>query len=285
MMALPRQSFGIENKLEDIKKEYESLLDKKYILLPHKGTYILPISYNNNPNQKTFSEIEKREGYDDRGKLNRHLEAEFQISFLFLTNKNLFGTKFNTFVGYTHQAHWQVYNDKWSRPFRETNYMPELFGRRILDKPMNIFGVKFIGYDAGFVHQSNGQVQELSRSWNRLFIRGVFLSGKTLINISAWHRLSETDGLDENPNMHRYIGYGEIDLTYKYGNQNFQLRIIPGTEHLSGELGFSTPWKEGLRFYTKISHGHGLSLQDYDHKSRKFGLGIILSDPFSITPN
>jgi len=93
--------------------------------------------------------------------------------------------------------------------------------------------------------------------------------------------LKESIEDDENRNIYQFKGYGEIDLIYRFNRENIQLKLIPGTKHLSGELAISTPWKEGLRFYTKISHGYGLSLQDYNHKNRKFAFGIILSDPFS----
>jgi phospholipase A1 len=266
---------------EDMKNEYESLLEKKYILLPHKGTYLLPVSYNNNPNQDAYKNLENTPEHSERGKFTKNLEAEFQISFMILTNRNIFGTRFNTFLGYTHHSYWQIYNEKWSRPFRETNYTPEIFTRYIFDRPVDVLGMKLVAYDFGIVHQSNGQVQELSRSWNRVFSSASILTGNTRLNLTIWHRLKEDKNKDENPNIHRYRGYGEIDFIYKFDRVNAQLKLIPGTDHLSGEFALSTPWKEGLRFYTKLSHGYGLSLQDYDHENRRFGFGIILSDPFS----
>lgn len=267
---------------DQVKTEYDSLVEKSYILLPHKGNYILPISYNNNPNNKVFETVENNPEFSDRGRYNKNLETEFQVSFLILTNKNIFGTNFNTFVGYTHKAFWQLYNEEWSRPFRETNYEPEFFARYIYNEPKIVLGMNLIAYDVGIVHQSNGQIQELSRSWNRIFTRMAFLSGSTLMNFSLWYRLPEDESDDENPNIYRYLGYGEIDLIHRFKEDNMHLKIIPGTKYLSGELSYSTPWKEGLRFYTKISYGYGLSLQDYNHEGRKVGIGITLADPFSI---
>ena len=270
--------------LAEMKNEYESLLSKKYILLPHKGTYLNPISYNDNPNHKSYQQLTDNPKYGDRGAFNKNLETEFQISFLVLASSNIFGSKINTFLGYTHHAFWQLYNKEWSRPFRETNYMPEFFGRYILEKPSDFLGIKLLAYDFGIVHESNGQIQELSRSWNRVFVRGVFLSGRTLLRLSLWHRLPESEENDENPNIYQFKGYGELDIVYKFDRENISLKLIPGTEHLSAEFAMSTPWREGLRFYSKLSHGYGLSLQDYDHQNRKFGIGIILADPFSSKP-
>jgi|TARA_R110000803_G_scaffold128419_2_gene195891 phospholipase A1 len=270
-----------EIHFNELKDEYNKLLEKKYVLLPHKGTYLLPFSHNDNPNSNTFKTIEDEN--KDRGTFYERTETEFQISFLILTNKNIFNTNFNTFIGYTHRAYWQVYNKDWSRPFRETNYMPEIFARYVFDKPPKILNAHYIGYDIGFVHQSNGQVQELSRSWNRIFSRFTFLAGSTFFNFTLWYRLPESKDENENPYMYKYRGYGEIDMRHEFGELDLRLRILPGTEHISGEFALSYPWKEGIRFYSKISYGYGISLQDYDHESRRIGLGLILSDPISST--
>jgi phospholipase A1 len=51
-------------------------------------------------------------------------EAKFQLSFklrLWTTDDRRWGV----WAAYTQQNQWQVYNDNISRPFRETNYMPE----------------------------------------------------------------------------------------------------------------------------------------------------------------
>jgi phospholipase A1 len=208
-----------------LKDEYNKLLEKKYVLLPHKGTYLLPFSHNDNPNSNTFKTIEDEN--KDRGTFYERTETEFQISFLILTNKNIFNTNFNTFIGYTHRAYWQVYNKDWSRPFRETNYMPEIFARYVFDKPPKILNAHYIGYDIGFVHQSNGQVQELSRSWNRIFSRFTFLAGSTFFNFTLWYRLPESKDENENPYMYKYRGYGEIDMRHEFGELDLRLRILP----------------------------------------------------------
>lgn len=273
-------SYAENIRYEQVKREYENILTKDYVLMPHKGTYILPISYNNNPNHSVFEPIEQEVGDESRGRFTRYLETEFQVSFLILTNKKIFGSNFDTFLGYTHTAYWQLYNEDWSRPFRETNYTPEFFARYIYDKPKDFLGLKLVAYDFGLVHQSNGQIQELSRSWNRAFTRVAFLSGSTVFNLSLWYRFPEKREDDDNPYMYRYLGYGEIDINHKFKEDDLNFKIIPGSKYISGEISYSTPWKEGLRFYAKASYGRGLSLQDYNHENRRIGLGLILANPF-----
>lgn len=78
------KSFALES-FEILKKEYESLLDKKYILLPHKENYLIPLSYNFKPNNSSYSVLTSPPELQERGDYNRNLEAEFQISFMFVT--------------------------------------------------------------------------------------------------------------------------------------------------------------------------------------------------------
>lgn len=261
-------------------QEFNDALEKKYMLIPHKGTFILPVLYTENPNNEVYKTFEEDlERSENRGNFNKDVEAEIQFSFLILTNKNVFGSKFSTFVGYTQQSWWQMYNDKWSRPFRETNYEPEFFIRKILEKPMQLIeGIDFDSYDLGIVHQSNGQVQELSRSWNRVFLRLGFNWFDLTGQISLWHRINENSDEDDNPDIYKYMGYGELKFTYTSDKLQTSLRIIPGIEKQGYELDFSLPWKEGLRFYTKLSHGYGLSLIDYNYFNNKIGVGFILSN-------
>lgn len=268
---------------ERLKSQYEKMINNPYILMPYKGNYFLPVSYNDNPNHEVFEKIEDGLEYEDRGKFTKHLESEFQISFMALTNKNIFGTKFNTFLGYTHRSYWQMYNEEWSRPFRETNYNPEAFARYIFDEPVNILGFKLIAYDIGLEHESNGQVQEISRSWNRVYGRMALLTGTTFINFKVWHRLAESAEMDENPNMYRYRGYGQLDIKTYINSNMVQLILIPGTEHFGGELVYSTHWKNGVSFYSKASYGYGISLQDYDHDSRRIGFGVSLGEFFALS--
>ena len=69
----------------------------------------------------------------------------------------------------------------------------------------------------GFAHQSNGRTQPLSRSWNRVYANFVFEYEDLYFSVKPWYRIPErdkTDPLDargdDNPDIHRYLGYGEM---------------------------------------------------------------------------
>ncbi len=256
------------------------MVNEPYLLIPHKESYFLPLSYNDNPNHEPYEDIEQLSEYSERGEYTRHLESEFQISFMTLTNKNIFGTNFNTFLAYTHRSYWQLYNEDWSRPFRETNYNPEVFARYVFDDPLEFLGFKFMVYDIGLEHESNGQIQELSRSWNRVFGRAAILTGTTFLSLKVWYRLPEKESLDDNPRIYQYKGYASLTAKTFVNSSMVQLTLYPGTKYAGGELTYSAHWKNSIHFYTKISYGYGISLQDFDNETRRIGIGISLGDFF-----
>lgn len=268
-----------------VKKDYESLMEKKYILLPHKGNYLMPFVYNSNPNNSIYSAALPQDQLSKKGEITKDTEAEFQLSFSIVADKNIFKTEWDLFISYTQKSFWQVYNSAWSKPFRETNYAPEIYLRRIFDKPIEILGLKFVLFDAGLIHQSNGQIQALSRSWDRIFVRTAFIKNRFTMMLDLWYRLPERSSEDENKSIYKYRGYGELRLAYGAGDNFYQLRILPGTYRQGVELEYSYPINDAIRFFTKISHGYGLSLQDFDHESQKIGIGFSLGDPFTNNPD
>jgi phospholipase A1 len=53
----------------------------------------------------------------------------------------------------------------------------------------------------GFVHQSNGRNEPISRSWNRIFANFVFEKGNLVFSLKPWYRISEDEADDNNPDI------------------------------------------------------------------------------------
>ncbi len=277
IVIVPHLATGSLN-IEKVKGEYEEALENPFSLLPHKINYVLPLSYQFNPNQSTYESVLSESELSKNGEFNESAEVNFQISFSVLLEDNLFGSGFGTFFAYTQQSWWQMYNSSWSRPFRETNYSPELFIRKVLDEPNPLLGGFVLAYDIGVIHESNGEIQALSRSWNRAFFRFIWLKGNTLIKTSLWHRLPEGQEPDDNADILDFIGNGDIEIEQFFDKGRLKLRLIPGHKKQGVQLSYSYPFKNNLRFFIKGSWGYGISLGDYRHKTDTIGVGVALTD-------
>lgn len=204
-------------------------------------------------------------------------ESVFQISFKAPIWRNTFGTDLNTYFAYTAKSWWQVANDDFSNPFRETNYMPELFVRDV--KGFDVLGLDVVGWTLGVVHESNGREQALSRSWNRVVGRaGIQLSDNISLFTQLWYRIPDDEEEDDNPNEYRFYGYGDLRGVWTPNQNTFTAMVRPGTEKTSYELTWSRPISRVFRLYASYYNGYGESLLDYDFKMRRFTLGIALND-------
>ena len=89
-----------------------------FVMTAHRLNYLLPVTYSDNINDKAYEGTDWSEGLE-------HAEAEFQISFKFDIQNGCF--KEMAYFLHDIRIIRQVYADDISRPFRETNYRPELF--------------------------------------------------------------------------------------------------------------------------------------------------------------
>ncbi len=208
------------------------------------------------------------------------IEAAFQLSFKF----RMWSTddrRWGAWAAYTQQSQWQLYNTSGnaSRPFRETNYMPELL---LAYKP----GMQWGGWQwnlatLAFNHQSNGRSDTLSRSWNRL-IAGFGVERDNLAFMARlWWRIPESADSDDNPTIGDYYGWGDLSAIYKWHDQSFAatIRGNPGTGKGAGQFTWTTaPLLGPLRGYVKIFSGYGESLIDYNWNQSTFGIGVSLND-------
>jgi phospholipase A1 len=265
----------IPDPLAKDKEGYFKLLSTKYVLLPHRGTYLLPIVYNTKPHEDIYSGIIGTLN-NKKSDFYKKEEAEFQISFMIPVERKFFDSNFDLNVAYTHHAWWQLYNKANSRPFRETNYTPEIFFRYVDPSTSQFAGIDLMAADIGFVHQSNGQIQALSKSWNRILGRTYLQSHGFLFFISGWYRLPETIKEDDNRDIYEYMGYGELEIAKSFGKHTLSFKTPIAARKISTDIKYSYPWKENLRWYLSMQSGYGHSLIEYNRSTQRYGVGIVL---------
>ena len=241
---------------------------------PYKPLFLLAARYSDNPNDSPQSPTHPTSGSVPL----QETEAEFQISFKIKAWQNLLSTRADLWFGYTQQSQWQVYSPQISRPFRETNYEPEVFV--ILPTDYSLLGLRGRFLGAGFAHQSNGRSDPLSRSWNRAYLQFGFERGNFSLVLRPWYRFRESLENDDNPDITDYLGHGDLLAVYLWGEHQLSLlaRYNASTHHGALQGGWSFPIDEKLKGYVKFFSGYGETLIDYNWKQTTVGIGLLLAD-------
>ena len=180
----------------------------RYPLRYYRPNYLLFARYTDKVNQEPFSPLFEAAASDQELK---DVEARFQLSFkgrVWATDDLRWGL----WLAYTQQSQWQIYSEDISRPFRETNYEPELIVSFRPDVELGTFNWRLFNF--GFVHQSNGRSQALSRSWDRLYTEIGLERDDFALLARAWYRIPEDSSDDDNPDINRYMGYGDLTGIY-----------------------------------------------------------------------
>ncbi|MCC6610527.1 MAG: phospholipase A [Burkholderiales bacterium] len=245
----------------------------RYVIDVYKQNYLLVGRYTDNLNTAPYAPLFAAAG---KPETLDSMEAKFQLSFkmrLWTTEDRRWGV----WAAYTQQNQWQVYNGETSRPFRETNYMPELFAsyRPGLDLGG---GFRWNLLNVGYNHQSNGRTDILSRSWDRIIATFGFERENFALLASAWYPFYYKD---DNPTIKDYYGYGSLTAIYKWRDHSLSLM---GRGNLSkgkgaAELTWMSPRLLGpVRAYVQGFAGYGESMIDYNWNQKTIGVGIALND-------
>lgn len=227
---------------------------------PHKFNYIIPanVSSSKEPNQ------------------SKQVETKFQISIKKILLDDLFAKDLDLYFAYTQQSFWQLYDNQNSRPFRESNYEPSLY----LSYPLDKYDLFFDRVDFGYVHQSNGGDLNNSRSWDRLFVEGIYSYENFTMALKAWYRIPESADKDDNPDINKYLGYGELTFGYLWNKHLLTTTLRNNLrEDNKGSilLDYSYPIYKNLYLYLQFFNGYGESLRDYNNSINRFGVGILFN--------
>ena len=254
--------------------------DPKGILTirPHLPMYVMPLWYNATPNYDIHSPTRQAEPFTKDSL--QHLDSKLQISMKTKLAQDVFDTNADVWLGYTQQSYWQVYNGKYSRPFRSSDYQPEIF----LTQPIkgNLPGngsLRLLG--AGLVHESNGQSDPLSRSWNRIYAMAGTEWGKLTVIPRLWLIANENSKDSDNPDIGDYMGYGDVRWLYPLNDQSTVggvIRYNPSSNKGAIQLDYAYPLTGGMKAILQLFHGYGENIQDYNHKSTNIGIGIMFND-------
>ncbi len=246
-----------------------------FVMRGFKPNYIMPATY-------TPTDL-SRDVYDFDP---QHAETKFQLSFQFDWWNEPLGPGTSAYFGYTQLSLWQTYNTELlgedpdsSSPFRETNYEPEV-GLSI-DLDHSLGGLTFRRARLSFIHASNGQGGDRSRSWNRLAAGVAFGRGNFAGQLRGWYRIPEATE-DDNPDITDYMGHGDLLLAYKWREQTLALTLRNNLD-LSENKGavqvdYSFPLNKRVKGYVQYFNGYGESLIDYNRSVSRIGVGIALTD-------
>jgi phospholipase A1 len=246
-----------------------------FMFRPHRQNYFLPARYSTRPNEQPVSPnygSPLPQDYDN-------WEAKFQLSFKVKAVEGLFNDRADLWLGFTQQSSWQVYNSALSRPFRETNFEPEIM--LVFPTRFSLLGLEGRMINVGLVHQSNGQSEPLSRSWNRIYVQFGFERGNFALLVRPWYRFEEDAEDDDNSDIDEFLGHGDVQAIYKLKQHTFSMLLrndLRNTNRGAIQLDWSFPGVGQMKGYMQFFSGYGESMIDYNHHQTTIGLGLILTD-------
>ena len=273
--AAPKPETGLLSKYWEL-----DAADKRGIFnfVGYQPNYVLPLHMTNRINRAPQSPTQAAVLQPDY----RHGEAKFQLSLRTKLAQDipLIGGDF--WVAFTQQAMWQIFNGTDSKPFRNTDYQPEAIYVVPTSPSLRAlpFGWQWRYTQLGLAHQSNGQSDPLSRSWNRVYLGAGFERGDWSFTARFNQRLNESLATDNNPDLVRYRGRGEFKLNWAHGLHTASLLYRSSLTNTYGAI--QAEWSypvfkdqpNGLRWFVQGFTGYGETLTDYNFRQTSLGVGV-----------
>ena len=277
----PSGETSLENSEESPDLSYFTLIweldtearGRRHAIVPYNSNYGLVMTYNTSPNLAPWLAVNPE-------KTLTKPEVTFQLSFKTKLWEDVFGQPIDLWFGYTQRSFWQLYNFDDSSPFRETNYEPELlinYRTRI-----SLLGIHLRFITLALNHQSNGQTEPLSRSWNRIMLNFGLERGRFSALLKTWLRFPEPDEDNDNPEITKYLGHGELWVYYFVKRHRLGIMVRDNLRFDENrgaiQIEWSFPLFAQVAGYVQGYYGYGESMLDHDHKVTRIGLGFILTD-------
>ncbi len=256
----------------------------------YKANYLL-VTKNDNINNTPTSPTRPNTG--DRNLDSKDVKFQLSLKSEMLNNIPLirdlpYVTSSRVWGAYTQQSYWQIFNAEASRPLRENNYEPELILSLGIDNEIDGVKKEYIPrmLNLGVVHQSNGRDNPLSRSWNRVYLEGGFeLTDRLSLLVRPWWRIPEDREDDDNPDIEKYMGYGDMTVRWETENRDTAVSLLLRNNLRSDNKGFAqidlqqrvfnNPY---LKLHVLASTGYGETLLDYNRSQNVLGFGISLGE-------
>lgn len=234
------------------------LIAKDFGIYPYKKNYLLPATH-------TFNKIDGRD----------HFETSFEISLEKALSYDFLGLGESISLAYTQKSFWQTARS--STPFRETNYMPEIF---MLNT--NIASDTLKAYKVGILHSSNGKDKKDSRSTNRIYADLYFQYGNLFIKPTLWYKIPLGYEDVDSKKFYKYYGYGELNFLYAYKKHTFEATFrdnLKTDNKGSIELNWLFPFGgyDNLFAMIQFFHGYGYNLIDFNKNLTTVGFGVAFS--------
>ncbi|MDI1260397.1 phospholipase A [Aquabacterium sp.] len=247
----------------------------------YRPNFFMPLhsmaSVNRNPSSPTRAKASNLPRYQNG-------EAKIQVSLRSKVWENALLPGADLWVAYTQQSMWQLWNRDQSAPFRSTDYQPEVI--YVVPTPASWqslpLGWKWRMTQAGIVHQSNGQPDPLSRSWNRVYAQAGLERRDLMFNLRLEHRLKTDNSVgDDNPDIQDYMKRAELQMMWTPGRSTAAVAWRPSFSGKgSVQLDYSYPVfrdrPDGLRWYAQLFQGYGETLLDYNFKQTSLSLGLTI---------
>jgi phospholipase A1 len=210
-----------------------------------------------------------------------HPSSKVQVSF-----KYRVVTDMPLYFAYTQIMFWDLSED--SKPFKDSTYNPEVIYTYDLKHKVFLDNIDFGIWE----HNSNGKAGDVSRSFERSFVRFNFareykdLVLKFSTKVGYIHNPDKT-----NENIRNYISPLELKLSliglfkdWAMDRSSLDIRYFPGGDHAQywgrGGYELSTSFRFGglsivPAFYMQYFHGYAESLINYNKNVDEFRAGFV----------